>query len=223
MRVSWIRILAFLGAVGVPAFAVYSFSMSDKTPFLCFLLIFFVFHSVERVWETFYTSRERHAFELHGDWTLIATTIAYIFLCLLVIAESFLFCGRPDLAVSFSGFGLYLTSFSLRWWGMKTLGRQWAVHAVGVQKISQVNIVKSGPYKFIRHPIYLAIFFEVVSIPLIANAWWGMLFAILFYIPLQYKRLLEEERNNVRKMGGDYLEYVKETSAIFPFKYLFKK
>lgn len=102
---------------------------------------------------------------------------------------------------------------------MKTLGSQWAVHAVGAQKVSKVSIIKEGPYRYIRHPIYLAIFMEVLSIPLMANAFWGMLFSAFLYIPLQYKRLLEEEKNNVRKMGEAYLLFMRETSAIFPVKW----
>jgi protein-S-isoprenylcysteine O-methyltransferase Ste14 len=222
-KVSWIQILALLGAVGVPFFSILFFSYSSKEKFQWFFLFFIIAHSLERVWETFYTSKERRPFELHGDWTLIATTAAYIILCLLSSAESLLFWKRYSLAIGFLGIFLYVISFRLRWWGMKSLGKQWAVHAIGAQKVSKVRVVKVGPYKYIRHPIYLAIFLEVLSIPLIANSLIGFLFAAFFYIPLQYKRLLEEEKNNVRKMGEPYLAYMNETSAIFPTKRLFCK
>ncbi len=222
-KISWIQVLALLGSVGVPFFAVLFFIFSKKETFQWFFLFFIIVHSLERVWETFYTSKERRPFELHGDWTLIATTGAYIFLCLISAIECFLFRANYLLVLGLIGAMLYLASFRLRWWGMTALGSQWAVHAIGAQKVSKVRVIKIGPYKYIRHPIYLAIFLEVLSIPLIANSFIGLLFAAFFYIPLQYKRLLEEEKNNIRKMGEPYLTYMQETGSLFPCKWNFIK
>ncbi len=217
-KVSGLSLLALLGAIGVPFFSVIFFSFSEKTFSQWFFVVFICFHSVERVWETFFTAKERRPMELHGDWTLVATTVAYIVMCFLSSAECF-FEDNTRLLGMLVGVVFYVLAFSLRWWGMKTLGSQWAVHAVGAQKVSKVSIIKEGPYRYIRHPIYLAIFMEVLSIPLMANAFWGMLFSAFLYIPLQYKRLLEEEKNNVRKMGEAYLLFMRETSAIFPVKW----
>lgn len=222
-KISWISLLALLGAIGVPFFSMVLFVFSGKSVLQLFFICFICFHSVERVWETFFTSKERHPFELHGDWTLIATTMAYIALCLLSSAECFLAKVVPSAFPVIFGALLYLMAFCLRWWGMRALGSQWAVHAVGVQKVRKVSIVKEGPYQYIRHPIYLAIFLEVLSIPLMASAFWGFLFAAFFYIPLQYKRLIEEEKNNIRKMGEAYLLYMRETSALIPLKRFFSK
>ncbi|MEI7751142.1 MAG: isoprenylcysteine carboxylmethyltransferase family protein [Candidatus Omnitrophota bacterium] len=222
-KISWISLLAYFGAVGVPVLSVVLFAFSCKNYQQRFFIVFICFHSVERVWETFFTSKERHPFELHGDWTLIATTVAYIALCLLSSAECFIAQESPPVFPVILGVILFLMAFSLRWWGMRTLGNQWAVHAVGAQKVSKASIVKDGPYHYIRHPIYLAIFFEVLSIPLIANAFWGLLFAAFLYIPLQYKRLREEEKNNVRKMGEAYLHYMGETSSLIPIKRFFSR
>jgi methyltransferase len=221
-KISLIRILALWGVLGVPFFAYIFYMSSEKKTFETLFFIFFIFHSIERVWETFYTSREKRAFELHGDWTLVVTTIAYIILCLIVITDVFLFSCHKNVLISQIGFLTYLMAFVLRWWGIKSLGSQWAVHAVGVKKIASVSVVKKGPYRYIRHPIYAAIFLEVASIPLMANSVMGILYALFFYIPLQYIRLLEEEKNNVRKMGNEYLNYVKQTNKIIPFKSIFK-
>jgi len=103
---------------------------------------------------------------------------------------------------------------------MKALGKQWAIHAVGAQKIKKVRLVKIGPYKYVRHPIYLGIVIEVVSIPLIANAYFSLAFAILINVPLQLIRLRLEERNSFRKFGDIYLRYKQEVSALFPVKYV---
>ena len=103
------------------------------------------------------------------------------------------------------------------------MGKQWAVHAVGVRKIRKVRLIKIGAYKYIRHPIYLGVILEVLSLPIIANAFFSFIFALLVNIPLQFVRLIEEEKSSVRRFGERYNEYKKEVSALFPFKYLQKR
>jgi protein-S-isoprenylcysteine O-methyltransferase Ste14 len=219
-KTSWIQALAFLGAVGVPFFAGIFFALSEKGTFRLFFLVFIVLHSFERVWKTFYTPKERRPCELHGDWTLIATTPAYIVLCFLSCAEGFIFRPALSLAITVIGVILYAVSFRLRWWGMKALGSQWAVHAIGAGKASKEGVIRLGPCRYIHHPICAAIFLEVLSIPLILNSILGFLFALCLYIPLQYTWLPGEERNHVRKVGESYVVCMNETRALFPWKAL---
>lgn len=220
LRKSTLKLFVFLGYVCVPASALMCFLLTPKRPETVFFLAFFVFHSLERVWETFYTSKEKKAFELHGDWTLAIVTAMYILLCFFSIFEFFFYPRPCRWIVMLSGLALYVIAFRIRWWGMKSLGKQWAIHAVGAQKIKKVRLVKVGAYKYMRHPIYLGIVIELVSLPLIANAYFSLLFALLVNIPLQLIRLRVEEKNSCRRFGDKYTEYKREVSALFPLKYL---
>jgi methyltransferase len=64
----------------------------------------------------------------------------------------------------------------LRWWAIATLGERWNVRILVVQGAAPVT---AGPYRWVRHPNYLAVVLEIAAIPLIHGAW---LTALLFTI-----------------------------------------
>jgi len=57
---------------------------------------------------------------------------------------------------------------ALRYWAILTLGRRWNVRVIA---IPGAPLVDTGPYRTIRHPNYLAVVLELVSVPLIHSAW----------------------------------------------------
>ena len=63
---------------------------------------------------------------------------------------------------------LLVASHALRWWCISTLGRQWCTRIVVVPGLS---VVSSGPYRFLRHPNYLAVVIEGIALPLVHTAW----------------------------------------------------
>lgn len=218
-----VKVFIYLGRFGIPFAVAILFYFSSKKISQIFFLIFMIAHCVERVWETFYTTKEHRSDEFHGDWTLAWATIAYIVMCFAVTFE-FYFTVRT-LNVYTTAIGLLFYSFSIfmRWAGMKALGQQWAIHAIGVQKISKVRLIKIGVYKYVRHPIYLGIIFEVISIPIISNAFYSLAFVALINVPIQIVRMKLEEKNNIRKLGEKYKNYMREVNALIPIKYLRKK
>jgi methyltransferase len=56
----------------------------------------------------------------------------------------------------------------LRYWAIVTLGDNWNTRIVVVPGMVRVE---EGPYKFLRHPNYVAVAIELISIALLANAW----------------------------------------------------
>ena len=61
-----------------------------------------------------------------------------------------------------------LGSQGLRWWCIQTLGHQWNTRVVIVAGLSRA---KGGPYRFLRHPNYLAVIAEGAALPLVHDAW----------------------------------------------------
>ena len=222
-KITLIKVFILLGYVGVPLTTLLLFFRSAHHWGHYVFFFFMLFHSFERVWETFYTSKEKKVDEMHGDWTLAVVTFAYLILCFLTVTECFLKVREFRLGVTFFGFVIYILAFRIRWWGMKSLGKQWAIHAVGAKKIRKVRLIRIGAFKYVRHPIYLSIMMEVVSIPLIANAFLSAGFAILINVPLQVIRLVLEEKFTIRRIGESYLKYKQEVGMIFPTQYLKKK
>ena len=57
---------------------------------------------------------------------------------------------------------------SLRWWCITTLGHRWNTRIVVVPSLP---LVHRGPYRYFRHPNYVAVIAEGVALPLIHTAW----------------------------------------------------
>ncbi|MGH8892000.1 MAG: isoprenylcysteine carboxyl methyltransferase family protein [Actinomycetes bacterium] len=63
---------------------------------------------------------------------------------------------------------LVLAAQGLRWWCIATLGPQWSTRVVVVPG---APLVTSGPYRWMRHPNYLAVVLEGLALPLVHTAW----------------------------------------------------
>lgn len=61
-----------------------------------------------------------------------------------------------------------LAAQGLRWWCIATLGPQWNTRVIVVPGLS---LVRRGPYRWLRHPNYLAVVAEGVALPLVHTAW----------------------------------------------------
>jgi len=69
-----------------------------------------------------------------------------------------------------------LASQGLRWWCIATLGMQWNTRVVVVPGLQRVV---GGPYRWLRHPNYVAVVTEGVALPLVHSAW---LTAVVFTV-----------------------------------------
>ena len=77
---------------------------------------------------------------------------------------------RPDvpLALAASMLVLAIASQALRWWCIGTLGRHWNTRVIVVPGLA---LVRSGPYRLLPHPNYVAVVVEGVALPLVHAAW----------------------------------------------------
>jgi methyltransferase len=62
---------------------------------------------------------------------------------------------------------LFVLANALRWWVIRTLAGHWNVE---VMASSRVGVVTAGPYRWVRHPNYVAVVVELFSIPMIHTA-----------------------------------------------------
>ena len=76
---------------------------------------------------------------------------------------------RPFLpALGWSMFVLVVAAQALRWWCIRTLGRQWNTRILVVPGLPRVT---GGPYRFLPHPNYIAVIVEGAALPLVHTAW----------------------------------------------------
>ncbi len=64
--------------------------------------------------------------------------------------------------------GVVLLSQALRWWCIATLGHQWNTKVIVVPGLA---LVERGPYRWLRHPNYVAVVVEGAALPLVHAAW----------------------------------------------------
>jgi methyltransferase len=84
-------------------------------------------------------------------------------------AAEVLLLGRPF--IPFLGYPmlvLVVAAMALRYWAVLALGPYWSVRVVVVPGATPVT---SGPYRYLRHPNYVAVVAEGLAIPLLHTAW----------------------------------------------------
>ncbi len=100
---------------------------------------------------------------------------------------------RPDvpLLLAATMLALVLASQALRWWCIATLGRQWNTRVIVVPGLP---LVRSGPYRRLRHPNYVAVVVEGFALPLVHAAWWTAVIFTVCNAVLLGVRIRVEER-----------------------------
>ena len=89
-------------------------------------------------------------------------------LVLIGAAVEVVFLRRPFIALLVVPmFALFLAANLVRWWVIRTLGEHWNVQVVDSTKL---GFVTSGPFRYVRHPNYAAVFVEMIALPLIHTA-----------------------------------------------------
>lgn len=87
---------------------------------------------------------------------------------------------------------LVVLSQALRYWCIATLGRQWNTRVVVV---AGAGLVTRGPYRWMRHPNYVAVVVEGFALPLVFTSWvTALVFTVLNAILLLGFRIPVEER-----------------------------
>jgi methyltransferase len=71
------------------------------------------------------------------------------------------------------GWWVLLAAFAavqvLRYWSMRALGRRWNTR---ILVLPGHPPIADGPYRYLRHPNYVAVFIELAVVPAMFGAWW---------------------------------------------------
>jgi methyltransferase len=87
-------------------------------------------------------------------------------------------------------FLLFLGGNAVRLWVVRTLGQHWNVQ---VMNSTNLGVITSGPFRFVRHPNYAAIFVEMFSLPLVHTAWITALLGCVGFVVTISQRIAVEE------------------------------
>lgn len=107
---------------------------------------------------------------------------------------------RPFLPVLAMAMAVLLAATNgVRWWVIRTLAGRWSVR---VLTPSRLGIIASGPFHYVRHPNYAAVFTEMIAIPLLHTAWLSALIGGVIHILVLRSRIALEE--SVLLANADY-------------------
>jgi len=105
--------------------------------------------------------------------------------------------------------GLLVPAF---YWLFSSLGSN-ITPTVSIRK--QHTLVTSGPYRWIRHPLYSFGTVLIIAIAVAAANWFILGVGVLTFIPLALRTPLEEQRL-LETFGEEYQEYMQKTNRYFP-------
>ncbi|GAB2899025.1 isoprenylcysteine carboxylmethyltransferase family protein [Streptomyces deserti] len=104
----------------------------------------------------------------HGRGHYPVMVVLHTVLLVCCLLEPVLF-DRPFLpALGWPMLTLAAGAQALRWWCITTLGPYWNTRVIVVPG---ARLVGTGPYRFLRHPNYLAVVVEIAALPLVHSAW----------------------------------------------------
>jgi len=113
-------------------------------------------------------------------------------------------------AVGVLGVALFLAGLSLYGVARLTLGR---FFSEAVRIMPEHKLITNGPYRIIRHPIYLGEILYGLSIPMILGSLYGFVI-MLALIPMLLHRIGIEEKVLVSRFGQEYVEYAQACAVI---------
>ncbi|MFZ0386659.1 MAG: isoprenylcysteine carboxylmethyltransferase family protein [Solirubrobacteraceae bacterium] len=117
-----------------------------------------------------------------------------------------------SLALGVIGVVVFSTGIALAIWARIYLGRNWGMPA---SQKDDPELVTSGPYRFVRHPIYSGILLGVLGTALATNLLGVIIFAIL--AAYFYYSASVEEKNLTATFPTTYPAYRSATKMLVPF------
>jgi len=111
--------------------------------------------------------------------------------------------------------GALLTAAGLLFtaWARIHIGRNWS----GIVTLKQDHeLITSGPYGLVRHPIYTGLLLAFVGSALALGEWRGLL-AVLIVLLALWRKLRLEERWMREQFGEQYEAYSRRVAALIPF------
>jgi methyltransferase len=123
--------------------------------------------------------------------------VAYPAAFLSMIGEAILHGGAESFRmplvtpIFLAGVLLFAAAKALKWWAITSLGRFWTFK---VLVVPESTLVASGPYRWMRHPNYVAVVGELVAVALMTGSRIAGPLATLGFSVLMLRRIAVEER-----------------------------
>ena len=147
--------------------------------------------------------------------TVIIFYISFLIPAILYVLTNYLefFSLQLNNLLRFLGIIIILFGTYLFWWTHQTLGKNFSA-ILEIKKSHK--LIKSGPYKRIRHPMYTSLYIIILGFFLLSSNIFIGLFPFIGFSILYITRIKKEETMMIKTFGDEYKEYMKTTGKLFP-------
>ena len=114
----------------------------------------------------------------------------------------------------FPAVALMVIAALLSWTGVVALGRQWRVDAA---LNADHELIRSGPYSMVRHPIYASLLFMLIGTGLIITPVTLFIPALVIFIIGTEIRVRVEDGLLASNFGAEFTEYKRKVRAYIPW------
>ncbi len=119
----------------------------------------------------------------------------------------------PTAGFYWIGVAVLLSGLLFSVWARLHLGRNWS----GEVTVKQGHeLIRTGPYGLVRHPIYTGILLGFVGSAIARGEWRGLIAIVIFLVGV-WRKLKLEERFMTETFGEAYARYRAEVPALIPF------
>src|SRR5262245_21534985 len=141
---------------------------------------------------------------------LFAIVVSFLLPCLPIF--HFLSFAPVNPVSSSIGVILCVSGMAVLVWARQTLGRNWS-QTVAAKK--EPELVTSGPYRYVRHPMYFGGFIAAIGSAIVCGGGWIFLIVILGSLFLW--RVVAEDKLMAQQFPNEYAGYKKRTKTLIPY------
>jgi len=165
--------------------------------------------------------------ERKGDkwplWAQVGIAVLGLLLCVPLFYFLWIPLIRPEggtkLVLEILGLVIYLAGCASVLWARRTLGKMWGLSTSrNVKLLDDHRLIQSGPYAFVRHPMYFGWWMAMFGLLLLYPTW-VVLIILVFSVISFLGRARREEAALAERFGGQWSAYKVRTKFLIPFIY----
>lgn len=187
---------------------------------LNFIIVFFVSMALFRIIELILFEKNKTRGEVYAEWTFNILSINYGLLVLSTVLEYIVVKKQINLIITGVAIGIMIIRFLIKCWVFKSLGEHYSSR---IEIRETHKLIRTGPYRYLRHPVYLSNLLEFIAVPLFANSFYTILWSFPVQFLLIHIRIHLEEKILGGKFGEEYIRYKRETGGLFPLMPFMKR
>ena len=156
-------------------------------------------------------------------WMQIALMVVGLLICVPLFyygwVPLFKIAGNAKIILKIVGLIIYLAGLWFTLWARRTLGKYWGLStSTNVKLLDEHQLIQSGPYAFVRHPMYFGAWIFMFGLLLLYPTW--VILILLGSMLTSFSgRARREEAALAERFGNSWVEYKQRTRFIIPLIY----